>query len=159
MTRAEANAQVEAIMEALETGINERSPEKSLAGFYKGDADWLAEQRRWVERVIERLDGHRGELRYHPSYWAHFEAGSYEVVSKSVYGGPAIVLDRETGEVVGEMQRHAVARTGRFLMHPPPAQDSLRRMSGRSWEPPLHWSCCCGETTCTHRPSSRTRTR
>ena len=33
-------------------------------------------------KFIERLNGHRGDLRFaHPSYWAHFEAGSREVVS------------------------------------------------------------------------------
>ena len=82
MTRAEANAQVVAIMDELETGINERSPERALAGLYKGDVGWLSTQRRWVDGVIERLNGHRGDLRFaHPSYWAHFEAGSREVVS------------------------------------------------------------------------------
>ena len=50
-------------------------------------------------------------------------------MSKSVHGGPVIVIDEETGDVIGELQRYAIARTGRFLLHPPPELDSRLQMS------------------------------
>lgn len=68
MTRAEANAQAATIMDSLELGLNARSPERALAGFYKGDTEWLHTQRRWVEETITRLEGHRCKLLYsHPA--------------------------------------------------------------------------------------------
>lgn len=126
MTSAEADAQVKAALDALEAGINQGNPDLALVGFATEDAEWLAGQRALVTGTIERLQGHPAKLEYsHPSYWGHM-AGGKEVVARRVYSGPTLVVDAVSGQIVGQVERYAIAPEGRFLLHPFPQDDKLR---------------------------------
>ena len=118
LNNEEANDQVRAAMDALEAGINAANPDLALVGFAADNVEWLAGQKRLVTEVIARLQGHTARLHYsHPSYYGHWGGGK-EVVARRVYAGPTLVVDTESDEVVGEIERYAIAPEGRFQLHP-----------------------------------------